>query len=233
MGVEAASLQERLERWAQRLQNLTVSPLTRDYPDNQQQELPKRAIEAFESIKLPPGAQSGLKKLSGDASGFTVFLAAYVVLVARLTGDEDIAIGTSNGDDGRPFVLRVPIDASETFRQLYTKVQDVRVALNSSLPAIAPNSIQSRRSTRALLTSSLWVVCGLSSRKSPSQNAPRSFSASLPTMPPPFPRNTPPTPSRLQTWWSISLPQRVPRNRRSWELITTKGCFRVQGFPQF
>ncbi|EAU35759.1 L-aminoadipate-semialdehyde dehydrogenase large subunit [Aspergillus terreus NIH2624] len=135
MGVEAASLQERLERWAQRLQNLTVSPLTRDYPDNQQQELPKRAIEAFESIKLPPGAQSGLKKLSGDASGFTVFLAAYVVLVARLTGDEDIAIGTSNGDDGRPFVLRVPIDASETFRQLYTKVQD---AFNQGSSDIVP-----------------------------------------------------------------------------------------------
>lgn len=127
MGVEAASLQERLGRWAQRLQNLTVSPLTRDYPDTQKQELPKRAIEAFESLKLSQDAQNGLKKLSGESSGFTVFLAAYVVLVARLTGDEDIAIGTSNGDDGRPFVLRVPIDPSESFSQLYSKVQDVCV----------------------------------------------------------------------------------------------------------
>ncbi|PYI06451.1 large subunit of L-aminoadipate-semialdehyde dehydrogenase [Aspergillus sclerotiicarbonarius CBS 121057] len=123
MAVETVSLQERLERWAQRLQNLTVSPLTRDYPDNQKQELPKRAIEAFESIKLSKETQSALQKISGSSSGFTVFLTAFVVLVARLTGDEDIAIGTSSNDDGRPFVLRVPIEASETFLQLYAKVQ--------------------------------------------------------------------------------------------------------------
>ncbi|KAL4908200.1 hypothetical protein BDW74DRAFT_98235 [Aspergillus multicolor] len=123
MGAENVPLQERLERWAQRLQNLTVSPLTRDYPDNQNQELPKRAIEAFESLKLSNATASALKNLSGTSSGFTVFLTAFVVLVARLTGDEDIAIGTSLGDDGRPFVLRVPIDSSETFLQLYAKVQ--------------------------------------------------------------------------------------------------------------
>ncbi|KAL4937134.1 hypothetical protein BDV06DRAFT_203589 [Aspergillus oleicola] len=123
MGAESVPLQERLERWAQRLQNLTVSPLTRDYPDNQNQELPKRAIEAFESLKLPKDTASALQNVSKTSSGFTVFLTAFVVLVARLTGDEDIAIGTSASEDGRPFVLRVPIDASETFLQLYAKVQ--------------------------------------------------------------------------------------------------------------
>lgn len=123
------ALQSRLERWAQRLQNLTVSPLTRDYPDSQTQELPKRAIEAFESLRLDSDAAAALKRLSGSASssgsGFTVFLTAFVVLVARLTGDEDIAVGTSAGEDGRPFVLRVPIDSSESFLQLYGKVQKV------------------------------------------------------------------------------------------------------------
>ncbi|KAL4960453.1 L-aminoadipate-semialdehyde dehydrogenase [Aspergillus stella-maris] len=123
MGAESVPLQERLERWAQRLQNLTVSPLTRDYPDNQNQELPKRAIEAFESLKLPKDTAAALQNVSKTSSGFTVFLTAFVVLVARLTGDEDIAIGTSASEDGRPFVLRVPIDASETFLQLYAKVQ--------------------------------------------------------------------------------------------------------------
>ncbi|KAL4932255.1 L-aminoadipate-semialdehyde dehydrogenase [Aspergillus undulatus] len=123
MGAESVPLQERLERWAQRLQNLTVSPLTRDYPDNQNQELPKRAIEAFESLKFSKDTASALQNVSKTSSGFTVFLTAFVVLVARLTGDEDIAIGTSASEDGRPFVLRVPIDASETFLQLYNKVQ--------------------------------------------------------------------------------------------------------------
>ena len=125
MAVGMASLQDRLERWSQRLNNLTVSPLTRDYPDTQKTD-GKRAIEAFESVKLPAATQLALKKLSGDSSSnFTVLLAAFVVLVARLTGDEDIAVGTSVGDDGRPFVLRVPIDASETFAQLYSKVDKV------------------------------------------------------------------------------------------------------------
>lgn len=126
MGVESVSLQERLERWAQRLQSLTVSPLTRDYPDNQKPDQVKRVIEAFESFKLSRDAQLALQKLSGpSSSGFIAFLAAYVVLVARLTGDEDIAIGTSSSEDGRPFVLRVSIDPSDTFLQLYSKVEKV------------------------------------------------------------------------------------------------------------
>ena len=125
MAVGNASLQDRLERWAQRLNNLTVSPLTRDYPDTQKPDS-KRAIEAFESLKLPTETQLALEKVSGSSSSsFTVFLTAFAVLVARLTGDEDIAVGTSVGDDGRPFVLRVPIDASETFSQLYAKVDKV------------------------------------------------------------------------------------------------------------
>lgn len=119
-------MQERLERWAQRLQSLTVSPLTRDYPDNQKPEQAIRVIEAFESYKLPQAAQLALQKVSGSSSsGFTAFLAAYVVLVARLTGDEDIAIGTNSSEDGRPFVLRVSIDPSDTFLQLYGKVEKV------------------------------------------------------------------------------------------------------------
>lgn len=128
MGLESASLQERLERWAQKLQNLTVSPLTRDYPEIQSTALPKRTIEAFEYLKLPNDSQLALRELSGSSnSGFTVFLAAFVVLVARLTGDEDIAVGTTSSDDGRPFVLRVPIDSSETFHQLFKKVDKVCV----------------------------------------------------------------------------------------------------------
>lgn len=126
MGVEAVSLQERLETWAQRLRNITVSPLTRDYPDNHKPELTKRAIEAYESLNTSEDAQLAVQKLAGaSGSSFTVFLAAFIVLVARLTGDEDIAVATSSADDGRPFVLRVPIDYAETFVQLHAKVEKV------------------------------------------------------------------------------------------------------------
>jgi L-aminoadipate-semialdehyde dehydrogenase len=124
--VVGTALQERLEAWAQRLNNLTVSPLTRDYPDTQTLDN-KRAIEAFESLQLPKETQLQLQKLSGsESSAFTVFLTAFIILVARLTGDEDIAVGTSSDEDGRPFVIRVPIDTSETFVQLYSKVDKVR-----------------------------------------------------------------------------------------------------------
>lgn len=120
MAVGTASLQDRLEIWAQRLNNLTVSPLTRDYPDTKETD-GKRVIEAFESLRFPK------EKLEASSSGFTAFLTAFIILVARLTGDEDIAVGTNSNEDGRAFVIRVPIDASESFAQLYTKVDKVRI----------------------------------------------------------------------------------------------------------
>lgn len=87
MAVGSASLQDRLERWAQRLNNLTVSPLARDYDTPTDT---KRAIEAFETLKLPQETQLALKKHSESSSSeFTVFLTAFVLLVARLTGDEE------------------------------------------------------------------------------------------------------------------------------------------------
>ena len=127
MGVESGPLLERLEKWAEKLQNVTVSPLTRDYPDYQKPELSKRAIEAFESFAPSEATQDALQKVSSSpSSGFIFFLAAFVVLVARVTGDEDIAIATSSSEDGRPFVIRVPVDASEPFKQVYGKVKSVR-----------------------------------------------------------------------------------------------------------
>ncbi|EEP80264.1 L-aminoadipate-semialdehyde dehydrogenase large subunit [Uncinocarpus reesii 1704] len=126
MGAEGAPVQERLNRWAQRLRNLTVSPLTRDYPESTPSghDASKRPIEAFESLQLSSEVQSAISKLAGPGDpSFLVFLTAFVVLVSRLTGDEDIALGTSSESDGRSFVLRVPISHSESFAQLYSKVK--------------------------------------------------------------------------------------------------------------
>ncbi|KAF7717972.1 L-aminoadipate-semialdehyde dehydrogenase large subunit [Penicillium ucsense] len=123
MAVGSATLQDRLERWSERLNNLTVSPLARDY-DAQADS--KRAIEAFETVKLSRDTQSALQKLCGPTSSqFTVFLTAFVLLVARLTGDEDIAIATNLAEDSRPFVLRVFYDPAESFTQLLAKVQKI------------------------------------------------------------------------------------------------------------
>lgn len=199
MAVGTASLQDRLERWSQRLNNLTVSPLTRDYPDTQKQD-GKRTIEAFESVKLPKDTQLAVKKLSGSSSSdFTVFLTAFVVLVARLTGDEDIAVGTSVGDDGRPFVLRVPISASETFTQLYAKVDKVRWCV-SEFSAGVILTMPSRPSKKVPPISYPSVASALTSRTRPSPNNLPSSSDSRPTMPLPPRRSTLPTLLIALTW---------------------------------
>ena len=57
-------------------------------------------------------------------SKFIILLTALVVLVSRLTGDEDIALG-SREDNGLPFVLRMALDAKESFAQLLARVENL------------------------------------------------------------------------------------------------------------
>jgi L-aminoadipate-semialdehyde dehydrogenase len=59
------------------------------------------------------------------ASPFQVLLTAFILLVSRLTGDEDIAVGANV--DGRSFVLRLAIAPTESFSSLALKVQSVSV----------------------------------------------------------------------------------------------------------
>ena len=149
MGIEGGSLQARLDRWARRLQNLTVSPLTRDYPESALSDVAKRAIEAFEGLRLSPDVKLAVEKLrqTGD-SNFLVFLTAFVVLVSRLTGDEDIALGTSSEIDGRPFLLRVPVSQSESFVELHARV--VKVCITCIVSVILTLARHSQKEPRIL-----------------------------------------------------------------------------------
>lgn len=47
-----------------------------------------------------------------------------MLLVSRLTGDDNIAVGTSNGD-GVPFVLSTAVDLKEAFMPLLARVNKV------------------------------------------------------------------------------------------------------------
>lgn len=47
-----------------------------------------------------------------------------IVLLSRLTGDEDIAVGTRH-ENQMPFVLRTAIDPNEAFTTLLAKVEEV------------------------------------------------------------------------------------------------------------
>ncbi|KAI5293620.1 large subunit of alpha-aminoadipate reductase [Ascosphaera acerosa] len=126
MSATPAQSDPRLERWAARLANLTVSPLSRDYPE---QDGSRRAIEAFESLRLTQDGQracTALSASSGSPSAFVTLLTAYVVLISRLTGDEDIAVGTSTAEDGRPFVLRAAVSHEPSFQDLQQSIAKVR-----------------------------------------------------------------------------------------------------------
>lgn len=121
-----------LERWAKRLQNLTVSHLPSDYT----RPSPPRLVEAALSRSIDPEIQLALLRLAlqgtGDSqptSSFTILLSAFLVLVQRLTGDEDISIGTSS-EGGDPFVLRAQISPTDSFATFLARVKKVEFDSN-------------------------------------------------------------------------------------------------------
>jgi L-2-aminoadipate reductase len=123
-----------LERWEKRLQNATVSHLPSDYS----RPSPPRMVEAALSRTLSPDVHLALLKLSVQGeetqatSPFTILLSAFLALVYRLTGDEDLSIGTSS-ESGDPFVLRCTVSPVEPFNSLLAKVKRVRFQTNGVL----------------------------------------------------------------------------------------------------
>lgn len=118
-----------LERWGNRLRNLTVSHLPSDY----NRPSPPRMVEAAVSRSIDTETQLALVKLvlegTGDSlptSPFTILLSAFIVLVHRLTGDEDISIGTSS-EGGDPFVLRCQAPPTDPFSALLQRVKQATV----------------------------------------------------------------------------------------------------------
>ncbi|RPA90668.1 large subunit of L-aminoadipate-semialdehyde dehydrogenase [Choiromyces venosus 120613-1] len=117
----------RLSRWEERLRSLTTQSLTTDYvrPD------PPRIVEAAHTVAVPEPAKLALLQLgildgSNPVSPFTVLLAAFSVLAFRLTGDEDISIGTT-AENKEPFVLRTPLTGQTTFIDLLKQVKKLEI----------------------------------------------------------------------------------------------------------
>jgi L-2-aminoadipate reductase len=116
-----------LERWSKRLKDLTVTPLTRDYPDPSAYKAAhvKCPIEAVESLTASGSVSKAFHSLRVLGTSFELLLASYVILVSRLTGDDDIAIGTNAEPKILPFVLRVSVAPTDPFAEVVSKVKQV------------------------------------------------------------------------------------------------------------
>ncbi|KAJ2725436.1 large subunit of alpha-aminoadipate reductase [Coemansia sp. Benny D115] len=128
-----ADLGERLQRWQERLRNPTELQLPTDYP----RPIPLRMIEAVETFELSSQSSLALLQLAlhlqqsqeantddETATPFTVLLAAFSVLLHRYTAEEDIVVSTSS-TSSNPLVLRMPVQAEDTFMDVLRTTQRV------------------------------------------------------------------------------------------------------------
>ncbi|WBW73667.1 aminoadipate-semialdehyde dehydrogenase [Schizosaccharomyces osmophilus] len=118
---------QRLERWSERLKNQTISHLPADYS----RPVPSRLVEAVSEKVLNDETKAALISIYAtaqtkgiNATPFNILLTLFIVLVIRLTGDEDISIGTSS-ENAIPFVLRTFAQQNESFFGLLEKVADI------------------------------------------------------------------------------------------------------------
>ncbi|KAJ3014108.1 large subunit of alpha-aminoadipate reductase [Thoreauomyces humboldtii] len=116
---------ELLQRWRDRLTNLTELLLPTDYP----RPVPNRVVEAEQVLHVSERVSLAILQLSlaassqqGDVSDaasagvvtpFTILLAGFAVLLHKYTGEEDITVGSSS-DSANPLVLRFPVRSRDS-----------------------------------------------------------------------------------------------------------------------
>ncbi|MCM3804719.1 non-ribosomal peptide synthase/polyketide synthase [Streptomyces sp. DR7-3] len=129
----AARVEPRLEYWRARLADLAPLELPTDRP----RPAVRTRCGALLEFTLPAGPVERLRAAGrrGDATLFMTLLATCQVLLARWSGQEDIAVGTVTSGRERPelehlvgmfvntLVLRTRVDADESFEALLARVR--------------------------------------------------------------------------------------------------------------
>jgi amino acid adenylation domain-containing protein len=128
-------LDDQLSYWKAQLADVPVLALPTDRP--------RPAVHSFRgtyiSLDLPRSLSDGLKHLSVQegVTLYMTFLAGFVALLHRLTGQEDIAVGTPIANRNwlaiegligtfvNTLVLRMDVSGEPTFRDLLIRVRDV------------------------------------------------------------------------------------------------------------
>lgn len=130
----AVPSQESLELWAQRLASPTLSVLPFDFSPSDH-----KVVEATYTADLPAAFSANLKALAeslASATGrsigsFDVALAAYIVLLRRLTGDEDILV--SSDLPSKQFALvRSTISPETTVKDIVLAISDYFVLASAN-----------------------------------------------------------------------------------------------------
>ena len=131
--VRGAALEEQLAYWRERLRGVAPLPLPTDHP--------RPAVQSFRGathrFEIPAEVMEGVRALA-RAEGATLFmalLAAWDLVLARYSGESDVAVGTSVSGRDRAevaglvgmfvdtLVLRVEVAPEEGFRELLARAR--------------------------------------------------------------------------------------------------------------
>ena len=111
---------EKLKKWKQRLQDSTELLLPTDYPRNS-----PRIVDAEISRLISDKTSLAILKLTFKLSSpFSIILGAFVGLLLRYTGEEDISVG-SLSPTLNPLVLRLNVNGSDSLHEIVDKVVKV------------------------------------------------------------------------------------------------------------
>jgi amino acid adenylation domain-containing protein len=161
-------LEEQLAYWKKQLENLPILQFPSDRP--------RPAVQTFrgarQSFTLPEYLFEGLKIL-GRQEGITVFmtlLTAYLTLLHRYTGQNDIGIGAPISTRERSelegliglflniLVLRTDLSGNPTFRELLSRVRKVCLEAYANQEVPFERVVQESRPERSLSHNPLFQV---------------------------------------------------------------------------
>lgn len=139
--LQGDALEQQLHYWRKQLEGILPLELPYDHPRPMQQTL----HGAYQELILSSSQRHALQVLSQqeDVTLFMTLCAAFQVLIARFTGDVDIAVGTPIANRAQvelekligffvnTLVLRTDLSGNPTFRQLLSKVRDVTLGAYS------------------------------------------------------------------------------------------------------
>ena len=160
--VEDQTFAGQLEYWRKQLSDLPVLELQTDRP----RPLTQTFCGASKRIELPRQLRDALKEFRNreGTTFFVTMLAAFEILLARYSGQEDIVVGSNFANRGRSdeegligffsnmLVCRTQLDGDPTFREVVRRVRETTLEANrnrdlpfeSLVEALAPKRDVSR-----------------------------------------------------------------------------------------